>query len=101
MPTQIEQDILKELGIDQLPQDRQEEVLSVMTEAILKRMMLRLLEPLSEDQRKQLEDISAAGDSAKVSEFLAANIPNYEVLMKEEVEKFKQDMKVTVDALLA
>ena len=101
MPTQIEQDILKELGIDSLPPERQEEVLAAMTEAILKRIILRLAGELSEEQRGQLEAVGSSGDSEKISQFLTANIPNYETLIQEEVASFKKDMQVVVDALLA
>jgi len=100
MPNSIQQDILKELGIDQLPLERQEEVLTAMTEAVLKRIILRLVGELAEEKRAQLEEIGDAGDSAKISEFLAANIPNHEALVHEEVAKFKKDMQKTVDSLL-
>ncbi|HRY52623.1 MAG TPA: DUF5663 domain-containing protein [Candidatus Portnoybacteria bacterium] len=101
MPTQLQQDIFKELGIADLPQERQEEVLTAMTEAVLKRIILRLVGQLSEAQRGQLEEVGNSGDSAKISEFLAANIPNHETLIREEVASFKKDMQMTVDALLA
>ena len=101
MPTQIEQDILKELGIDQLPPERQEEVLTAMTEAVLKRLILRLVGAMGEEQRKQFEEIANAGDQEKISQFLTANIPNHEALVHEEVASFKKDMQVVVDGLLA
>lgn len=102
MPNQsVQQDIIKELGIDSLPPAKQQEVLTVMTEAILKRLTLRLLESLSEAQRQELEQVSAAGDTEKVSQFLMANVPGYEGLIQDEVGKFKQEMMQTVDALLA
>ena len=101
MPTQIEENILKELEIDQLPEERQEEVLTAMTEAVLKRLMLRLIGAMSEEQRKQFEEIANAGDQAKISQFLEANVPNYETTIKEEVASFKKDMQATVDSLLA
>lgn len=101
MPNLIQQDVLKELGINQLPAERQEEVLAAMTEAVIKRIILRLVGELSEEKRGQLEEIADAGDSAKISEFLAANIPDHETLVKEEVVSFKKDMQATVDGLLA
>lgn len=101
MPTQIEQDILKELGIDSLPAERQEEVLTAMTEAVLKRLMLRLIGAMSEEQRKEFQAIADAGEQEKISQFLSANVPNYETLIKEEAISFKKDMQKTVDGLLA
>lgn len=99
MPTQIEANILQELGIAQLPLERQEEVLTAMTEAVLKRITLRLVEALSEEKRSELEALGE--EKEKISQFLAANIPNHEELVKEEVANFKKDMQATVDKLLA
>lgn len=101
MPIQLEEDILKELGVDQLAPPRRAEVLAAMTQAVLKRIILRLLQTLSDEQRTQLEEVAGSGDSTKTSQFLVANIPDYESLIREEVAKFRQDMKATVDALLA
>ena len=47
------------------------------------------------------EEAGNAGDSEKISQFLTANIPNHEALVKEEVASFKKDMQGTVDSLLA
>lgn len=59
MTTQLQQNILQELGIDQLPLERQEEILSAMTEVLLKRLTLRVLENLSADQRQEFEIVCA------------------------------------------
>lgn len=101
MPTQIEQDILKEMGIADLPPERQEEVLTVMTEAVLKRIILRLMNELSEEKRAQLEEIGDSADPEKISQFLTDNIPNHETLIKEEIVGFKKDTQAAVDGLLA
>jgi hypothetical protein len=97
----LQQNILKELGIDGLPPERQEEILTVMTEAIFKRITLRLLDGLSEEQQKQFEEIANFGDPEKISQFFAANVPNYEKVIQEEVVRFKNDMTATIDVLLA
>jgi len=96
----IQDNILKELGIDQLPQEKQEEVLAAMTEVLLKRIILRVLQGLSEAQRGEFEQLCAAGDQEKVNQFLAKNVPNYEAVIKEEIGQFKNEMQETVNALL-
>lgn len=102
MPNQnLRQDIIKELDIDQLPPEKQEEVLTAMTELLLKRITVRVLENLSEEQRKEFEAVSASGDADKVTEFFSKNVPGYEQIVQDEIAKFKVEMKETVDALLA
>jgi len=101
MPTQnLQQDIIKELGIDQLPSEKQEEVLTAMTELILKRITLRILENLSEDQQKEFDKVVSEGDPEKATQFLSQNVSGYEQVVQEEIAKFKTEMKETVDALL-
>jgi hypothetical protein len=97
----LQQDILKELGIDQLPQERQNEVLSVMTEVILKRLTLRLLSGLADAQRAEFEEIAKSGDTEKITAFFSKNVPNYEKTIQEEIELFRSEMTETVNALLA
>jgi len=102
MPNQsIQDDILKELQIDQLPLEKQEEVLTAMTELLLKRLTVRVLEKLDEKQQEEFGQVSASGDPDKISQFFAANVPDYEKIIQEEIDLFKIDMKETVDALLA
>ncbi len=102
MPNQsIQDDILKELQIDQLPPEKQEEVLTAMTELLLKRLTVRVLEKLDEKQQEEFGQVSAGGDPDKINQFFAANVPDYEKIIQEEIDLFKIDMKETVDALLA
>ena len=102
MPTQtIQQDLIKELGIDQLPTERQEEILTAMTEALLKRITLRVLENLDEKQREEFDAVASANETEKVTEFLARKVPNYEQLIQDEIAKFRQDMTETVNALIS
>lgn len=97
----IQDDIIKELGIDQLPPEKQEEILTAMTEVILKRITLRVLENFSEEQKDEFDKICAQGDQAKVSQYLEANVADYESIIKEETAKFRNEMHETVDNLLA
>lgn len=101
MPQNLQQDILKELGIDQLPPEKQEEILTAMTELILKRITVRALESLSEAQRQEFETLSASGDPDKVTQFLTANVSGYDQLVQDEIAKFRSEMTEMVNALLA
>jgi hypothetical protein len=100
MPTQLQQDILKELGISQLAPQRQEELLVAMTEVLLKRLTLRILEKLSDSQRKEFDVVCSYGNAEKIQAFFTQNVPGYEQMIQEEINSFKQEMKETVDALL-
>jgi len=101
MPTQLQQNIFQELGIDQLPPERQEEILTAMTEVLLKRLTLRVLEKLTEAQRQEFEALCAEKNEEKIMKFFSDNVPGYEQLIQDEITAFKKDIKETTDALLA
>ncbi len=97
----IQDDIIKELGIDQLPPEKQEEILTAMTEVILKRIILRVLENFDEAQKDEFEKVCSAGDQDQVNNYLMANVPDYENVIKDEIAKFKSEMHETVNTLLS
>ncbi len=102
MPNQsIQEDLLKELGLDQLPPEKQEEILTAMTEVLLKRLTIKVLEKLNDQQQEEFSQVSASGDADKINQFFAANVPDYEKMIQEEIGLFKKEMEETVAALLA
>lgn len=102
MPTNVlNQNIITDLGIDQLPKEKQEEIIMVMGGIILKRITLRILESLPEAKRKEFDEVCASGDQEKVTKFFEQNIPGYQQMIEEEAEKFKKEMKEMVDSFLS
>jgi len=95
----LPQTILEELGLKDLPEETQIKLLTQMTESVLKRITIKVLERLSEEDRKEFEKLQAAGDPEKVNQFLTAKIPNYEQLVQEIVTEFKEEMKTNIEAL--
>jgi len=72
-----------------------------MTEVLLKRLTLRVLEKLSDSQRKEFDVVCSDGDPEKIQAFFTQNVPGYEQMIQEEIAGFKKEMRETVDALLA
>lgn len=97
---QLQQNILEELGVDQLPPDRQSEILSAITELLLKRLTMKVLENLSAEQQTEFETVCASKDNDRVMNFFKENVPDYENLIETEIGEFRQDMKEVVDSLL-
>jgi hypothetical protein len=93
-PTQ--QNIIKELGLEGLPEDKQIELLTVMTESILKRITIRILEQLSEEEKKEFDQVRETADPDKINEFLREKIDNYDQMVQEIVTQFKEEMKTTI-----
>ncbi|MDD5291217.1 MAG: DUF5663 domain-containing protein [Patescibacteria group bacterium] len=99
MPKKLKENIIEDLGLNQLPEDKREEVLLAMTEALLKRILIVALEKIPESKKGEFDEIFKSKDSEKINEFLSDNIPGYEKMVKNEIENFKKEMKETVSQL--
>lgn len=97
----LQQNILQELGLQDLPEATQIKLLTQMTESVLKRIAVKVLEQLSDQDRQEFEKLQATGEAEKVNEFLTVKIPNYEEMLQEIVAEFKEEMKANIEALKA
>ena len=91
---QILKNLMAELGLSDLAQDKQEALMIKMTEVILKRMFLETMERLGEaDQTAYEQMISMQAGPAEVEKFLRSKIENYDQMLEKVVNDFKQEMK--------
>ena len=91
--------LLEELGLQGLPSDTQARLLTQMTESLLKRITLEVLEKLSPEERQEFESIRETADFEKVTEYLRGKIPDFDAMVREKVAEFKEEMKETIEAL--
>ena len=92
----LQQNILEELGLTDLPEETQTKLLTGMTESILKRITLRIYEELPENERAEFQKIRDTGEPEKIDEYLHDKIPGYEKKLQEVIEEFKEEMKDTI-----
>jgi uncharacterized protein YutE (UPF0331/DUF86 family) len=99
--TILQQSIIEELGLQNLPQEKQEEILVKMTEVLLKKIYLETFEKLGEADRVELGNMldKEDADPAKVEEYLRSKIEDYDGFVKKIVEEFKEEMKKTTGDL--
>jgi hypothetical protein len=90
--TILQQTIIEELGLQDLPQERQEELLGKVGEVVMKRIYLETMEKLEKDNQEKLIDIMEKNPD-KVEVFLAEKIPDYEEFVKKIVDDFRKEMK--------
>lgn len=92
--TQLQQTILDELGLGDLPQDKKDQLLIKMTEVILKRIFVETMTKLSEDDQEQYgQMVDNNVNPDELEEFLRAKISDYDELIKKIIEDFKEEMK--------
>jgi len=90
----LQRTIIDELGLSDLPQDKKDQLLLRMTEAVLQRIFLETMEKLSEKDQAEYEkliDENAAPED--LEKFLQGKIAGYDEMVKMVVEKFKQEMQ--------
>ena len=102
MQNSIQQNILERLGLGELPQESQVELLTRMTESVLKRITLEVLQSLSEadqDVLLKMQEEQETFDPEKIEQFLREKVPQYEQLVQKVVEQFTTEMEETVAIL--
>jgi len=86
--------LVKDLGIDNLSQDAQSELIIKASEVLLKRIFIETMEKLSDQGREEYEKMVANNASPKqVEEFLKDNINNYEEMVQKVIDDFKEEIK--------
>ncbi len=94
-----QQNLIQELGLGDLPEDKQVELLTTMTESVLKRITIQILERLSEEEKKEFDEVRETNDPDKITGFLREKIKDYDEMAENTVKEFKEEMKNTVNDL--
>lgn len=91
---EIQKTLIEELGLSDLSQDKQEQLIAKMTEVLLKRIFLETMEKLDDQGKQEYEKLIEEGTTPeKMEEFLNSKISNYDALVKKIVDDFKEEMK--------
>ena len=82
----------KELGLENLSQEEKEKIIARFGESLLKRIIFRIFQLLSEQDRKTLEALQG-GDEEKINKFLSEKVPDLEKIREEESVELMNDFK--------
>lgn len=95
----MQENIIKEMGLEELPKDAQEEILIKMTESVLKKIAIETLERLSDEDRDEFEKLQETAAPAEIDAFLSSKIENYEELLQKTVAEYKEEIKESINNL--
>ena len=87
------ENIIKILGIESMPDERKVQIVNQVTELVLKRLMIRILEVLDEAKQKEFAALLEKGEQQGIAGFIQTNVPNFPQWMNEELQKIKGDLK--------
>jgi len=86
-------DILAQLGLGNIPDEKKAEIISKISELARKRIILRVTEEMSEDQRENFEKfLETEEDPTKIEAYIRENIPNIDSIIEEEMSLLKNDV---------
>jgi hypothetical protein len=90
--TILQQTIIEELGLGGLPQEKQDELLVQIGEAVMKRIYLEIMEKLDKDEQEKLAGLIDNNPDG-IEAFVKDKIPDYNEFVKGVVDEFKKEMK--------
>ncbi len=84
--------IISELGLDALPAEKKDQIIEQMSNVLQQRIALKLAPELEkEEHAKALKQIGD-DDPEKVLAYMVNNIPEFDLMVKNEINALKQEM---------
>lgn len=95
---EIQLKIASTLGISDLSDDKQKEIIEKATEVLLKKIFLQIVEQLSEeDEKTYMELLDKESSPEDIDKFLTEKIPNHNDNIEKMVEEFITEMKAAAN----
>ncbi len=88
-----DKDLIKELNLQHLPEERQARQLQTFYETLHTKLSMAIEDALSDEQLLEFEKISDVGDDVAAKQWLEHAIPHYDKLLAAETEAFKTEIK--------
>lgn len=95
----LRKNIIVELGLQDLAENRKLDLLGKMGELIQKRVLLRAIKNLSVADKEEFDKILGREDAQEVCRFLISKVPNIDEITDEEVIVFKEEVIERVKSL--
>jgi len=91
--TALKDELVKEFHLENISEEKQEELLGKMGEALLKRIFLETMEKIGDAGVAEYEALlGKAAKEDEIDAFFESKIPGYNVFVREIVENFKKEM---------
>ncbi len=85
-------DFIKELGLEDMPLEEQGKLIERMANVVNERIILKAMEKLSDEDAKQVNADLVIGDTEEALKIMDEKIPNFDLIISEEIEKFQEEM---------
>lgn len=91
---QLKQELIDEFDLGNLAPEKQDEIISNMTEAVMKRVFVDTMEKLGETGMDEYERLlEKKPEQNEIEEFVKGKITDYDAMVEKIVTDFKIEMK--------
>ena len=90
---QLDDNLLRELGLGNLPADEKNKMLAHIYETLELRVGMKLAEQMSDSQLDEFEAFIDRNDEPGALKWLETNFPQYKDVVADELEKLKNEIK--------
>jgi hypothetical protein len=97
----LNNELLQELGLEELPTQEKEKFLKHIYETLEMRVGTRLAEKMSDEQLDEFETFIDNKDDSGAFHWLEVNFPNYKDVVSEEFEKLKIEIRNSARDIIA
>ncbi|HUD06969.1 MAG TPA: DUF5663 domain-containing protein [Candidatus Saccharimonadales bacterium] len=97
----IDNDLLIELGLGDLPQEEKQKMLRQIYETLEMRVGVNLANKMSDEQLNEFEGFIDTKDQTGALNWLQTNFPGYKDVVADELEKLKSEIKQVSSQILA
>lgn len=97
----LDDDLLKQLGLDGLPADEKKKFLAHIYETLEMRVGMKLAEQMSDAQLREFEQFIDTNNEAGALKWLETNFPNYKDVVASEFENLKNEVRNLAPQILA
>src|SRR6266446_2657028 len=98
---QLDDNLLRELGLGDLPAAEKNKMLAHIYETLELRVGMKLAEQMTDAQLDEFEAFIDKNDEAGALRWLETNFPDYKQVVADELDKLKNEIKAQAPAILA
>jgi hypothetical protein len=97
---QLDDNLLKELGLGELPAEEKNKMLAHIYETLELRVGMKLAEQMSDAQLDEFEGFIDRNDEPGALNWLETNFPDYKEVVASELDKLKAEIKQQAPAIM-
>lgn len=97
---QLDDNLLKELGLGELPAAEKNKMLAHIYETLELRVGMKLAEQMTDAQLDEFEKYIDSNDEAGALKWLETNFPNYKDVVAQELDKLKSEIKAQAPQIM-